>query len=172
MFVAPDDLPIIRRTVVRLVVVDSAGRVLLLHTHDPTYPELETWWELPGGGIEPGELLEDAAIRELHEETSIRVDRDALRPTARWHRHASFRYRGMRHVQCETVVTVQLSGPEPPIDGSHRVGFEAEDYFGFAWWDVNAVVASSDHFYPGALPVLLLDHLAGVDLEEPFELWS
>jgi 8-oxo-dGTP pyrophosphatase MutT (NUDIX family) len=36
--------------------------VLLFHTHDPTYPELGEWWELPGGGI---------AVRELREETGI-----------------------------------------------------------------------------------------------------
>jgi 8-oxo-dGTP pyrophosphatase MutT (NUDIX family) len=67
----PDDLPVIERSVVRMVVLDSEGRLLLFHTRDPSIPELGTWWELPGGGIEPGETRHDAAIRELREETGI-----------------------------------------------------------------------------------------------------
>jgi 8-oxo-dGTP pyrophosphatase MutT (NUDIX family) len=172
MFEPPDALPIVRRMVVRLVVVDSAGRVLLLHTRDPTYPELGTWWELPGGGVEPGEALEEAAVRELYEETSIRVDPRAIRPAARWHRHASFRYRGTRHVQCETVVTVELSALGPQIDGSHRERFEDEDYFDFAWGNLASVLSSGERFYPERLPLLLPRHLGGGDIEEPFELWS
>jgi 8-oxo-dGTP pyrophosphatase MutT (NUDIX family) len=57
-------LPVVRRIVARVVVVDVAGRILLLQTHDPTYPELGTWWELPGGGVEQGETFEDTASRE------------------------------------------------------------------------------------------------------------
>ncbi|MGH3316317.1 MAG: NUDIX domain-containing protein, partial [Nocardioidaceae bacterium] len=69
----PDDLPVVERDVVRLVVLDARADVLLFHTHDPTYPELGTWWELPGGGIEPGESYVDAALRELYEETGIQA---------------------------------------------------------------------------------------------------
>jgi hypothetical protein len=43
----PDDLPVIERSAVRLVVLDTQGRLLLFHTPDIDYPELGTWWELP-----------------------------------------------------------------------------------------------------------------------------
>ncbi len=46
---------VIERNVVRAVVLDTREMVLLFHTRDPYYPELGSWWELPGGGIEPGE---------------------------------------------------------------------------------------------------------------------
>jgi 8-oxo-dGTP pyrophosphatase MutT (NUDIX family) len=74
----PDDLPIIERSAVRLVVLDTQDRVLLFHTHDLDHPDPGSWWELPGGGIDPGGTYLDAAIRELHEETGIHADPSQL----------------------------------------------------------------------------------------------
>lgn len=167
----PDDLPVVERDVVRVAVRDNVDRILLLHTHDPTYPELGTWWELPGGGLEEGESHAVAAVRELEEETGIVVAATRIgRPT--WRRHASCRYRGTRHLQHEQVVEVRLEMPGPDVDGSQRVGYEDEDYFGFGWWPIADLVDSRDRFYPARLPELLPEFLAGRTLDEPFELWS
>jgi len=67
------ELPVVERTAARLVVLDAAGRVLLLHVQDLSNPQFGTVWELPGGGIEPGETYSQAALRELREETGIEV---------------------------------------------------------------------------------------------------
>lgn len=167
----PRDLPVVERDVVRLVVVDVTDRILLFHTRDPTYPELGTWWELPGGGIEADETFADTAVRELREETGIVIGSDQVgRPT--WRRDATFRYRGTRHLQHEVVVTIRLEEADPAVDGSQRVGFEDDDYFGSQWWTLPEIVGSGESFYPGRLPVLLPRHLAGDEIDEPFELWS
>ncbi|MET8230585.1 NUDIX domain-containing protein [Micromonospora sp. NPDC005298] len=167
----PDDLPILERRAVRVVVLDGADRVLLFHTRDPDHPRLGTWWELPGGGMDDGETYRDTAVRELREETGLVVSADRIgEPT--WRRRASFLHRQVRHVQDEVVVTVRLTGPGPDVDETHRLDYELEDYFGFRWWPLPEVVASSARFYPGQLPRLISGFLAGEEIDEPFELWS
>jgi 8-oxo-dGTP pyrophosphatase MutT (NUDIX family) len=50
---------------VRALVVTRDGRIFLVkHSY-------VSGWHLPGGGVEPGETLIDALIRELHEEGNI-----------------------------------------------------------------------------------------------------
>jgi len=167
----PDTLPFVERQVVRLVVLDSAFRVLLFHTHDPTYPELGEWWELPGGGIETDETYAQAAIRELREETGIAAT-EAQVGAPTWQRHATFRYRGERRLQHEAVVTVHITTEAPPVDGALRVGYEDEDYFAHRWWPVDEIVESAERFYPGRLPDLVSAHLRGEMIDEPYEVWS
>ena len=159
------------RQVVRAVVVDVRGRILLFRSRDRSRPEIGEWWELPGGGLDPGETHVDAIIRELAEEAGLIVAADQV-GAATWRRNSTFFYRGERRLNHEVVVPVRLTVDGPDVDGAGRVDFEAEDYFDFRWWPVDEVVASSDVFYPGPLPTLLKPFLDGERIDEPFELWS
>ena len=49
----------------RVLVIDAQNRVLLVR---PTYVN---GWTLPGGGVDKGETLRQAAIRELKEEAAV-----------------------------------------------------------------------------------------------------
>lgn len=167
----PDGLPIVERRAVRLVVLDMDGRVLLFHTHDSTDPTLGTCWELPGGGIEPGESKLDTARRELLEETGIAVAADRIGP-ATWRRDATYRYRGQRRLQHEWVLPIRLTEARPRVDADRRDAYEDQDCFGSRWWTVPEIVDSRDRFYPGRLAVLLPRFLSGEVIDEPFERWS
>ncbi len=67
--------PVRQRTRRRLtgsrVLCLSAGQVLLVRHEEPQSGA--SYWVLPGGGREPGERFEDAARREVREETGIEV---------------------------------------------------------------------------------------------------
>jgi 8-oxo-dGTP diphosphatase len=61
------------------VIKDPAGRLLLIRRgHEPG----AGLWSLPGGRIEPGETDEHALVREVLEETGLRVDCGRLLGTA------------------------------------------------------------------------------------------
>ncbi len=65
-----------RATEGRVVVVGAAllceGRLLAARRSAP--PELAGRWELPGGKVEPGEVPEEALVRELREELGVEVE--------------------------------------------------------------------------------------------------
>jgi mutator protein MutT len=60
-----------------VLLVDPQGAVLLQH-RDKNAPASPNQWSLPGGRLEPGETPEQAARRELLEETGLAVGE--LRP--------------------------------------------------------------------------------------------
>jgi 8-oxo-dGTP diphosphatase len=60
------------------VLVQPDGRYLLAQR--PAGKPYEGYWEFPGGKLEPGETVEAALVRELHEELGIDVE-----ACHRWH---------------------------------------------------------------------------------------
>jgi 8-oxo-dGTP pyrophosphatase MutT (NUDIX family) len=64
------------RHTARLIILDPADRLLLINyvAHidiDPARPGFRSFWFTPGGGIEPGESAEEAALREMDEEVGL-----------------------------------------------------------------------------------------------------
>jgi len=158
------------RSCVRVVLQDAGGRILLFRAQLESRSS-EHWWELPGGGIEPGETYQQTAVRELAEETGLLVSPAQVGPP-RWRRTATWTARGVRRLQHEVVVPVRVDADRPPITDGGRTAEELEEYVEARWWEVTDLLASSERFYPGRLQALLPAFLAGAELSEPFERWN
>ncbi|MDF2234516.1 NUDIX domain-containing protein [Albimonas sp. CAU 1670] len=63
--------------------VDPLGRILMQLRDDAPGLAAAGLWSPFGGGVEPGETLREAAVREFEEETGLRLAPDALRPYVR-----------------------------------------------------------------------------------------
>jgi 8-oxo-dGTP pyrophosphatase MutT (NUDIX family) len=114
MLATPTETPTLRLGA-RVLLLDRHNHVLLIHAQDPHEPD-HHWWELPGGGAEPGEALPDTARRELAEETGIIVDH--LRPHL-WDRETRFHYRGQPHHHRETVYLARITTTTPTLPPRH-----------------------------------------------------
>ncbi|MFF9003642.1 NUDIX domain-containing protein [Streptomyces achromogenes] len=81
MFAQTADIPETIFYTADIVITDTNGNVLLIERD--WYP-YEGHWALPGGHVNPGETSLDAALRELEEETGVRVRPDQLRQLGVW----------------------------------------------------------------------------------------
>ena len=97
--------------VVAAALVDPEGRVLLQQRRPGR--QMAGLWEFPGGKIEPGELPEQALVRELREELGIKTEADSLKPAA----FASAPL-GDRHMILLLYVCRAWRGEPQPLDAS------------------------------------------------------
>jgi 8-oxo-dGTP pyrophosphatase MutT (NUDIX family) len=148
-----------------LLVLDPRSRILLLRVHEPRF-EPPVLWFTPGGGLDPGESFEQAAVRELWEETGIVAP---LGPCV-WRR---------RH-----VIQLLREGPAVDLDERYFVvrvddvavtfvngtEWELQAVTDHRWWSIEELARWEEMFAPRCLVDVLPPILAGRYPAEPIEI--
>jgi 8-oxo-dGTP pyrophosphatase MutT (NUDIX family) len=89
---------------------DDSGRILLVKQSDSGK------WSTPGGAIEPGESPEQAAIREVHEETGLDISVDGLRTAVGGPEYRTVYANGDKPSFVALVYDATVTGGEPTPD--------------------------------------------------------
>jgi len=146
-------MPVVRRRPSsRLLIVDPTGAVLLFRfRHRRGALAGQDYWATPGGGLEAGESFEQAAIRELWEETGVRVA--ALGPSIGEREFPLRLSDGETVLAQERFFRVQVAGRS-----LSRAAWSAEERAVMAehrWWSPAELRATAETVWPENLAALV-----------------
>ncbi|GAA1289898.1 NUDIX hydrolase [Saccharothrix xinjiangensis] len=151
---------LVQRVSARVVLLDADDRVLMFEGFDPTKPD-ELFWFTTGGGVEPGEELRDAAVRELHEETGVVLPAAELVGPV-WKRHAVFSFDGLSYAAVEWFFLGRAPGGSV-VDTSRFDEVERRTIRRHRWWSVAELAGEEALVYPVQLAEALPGALSGWD---------
>jgi 8-oxo-dGTP pyrophosphatase MutT (NUDIX family) len=140
---------VIRRLVARVLLFDHQDRLLMFYVREPSDPIRGAWWYLPGGGMEPGESPEQAARRELYEETGI--ENASIGPVVLERRGVHFRFGGRDFEQDEWHVFGRVPDGGTIAGGSDDL--EADAVAAHRWWTLADLATTAEIVYPPDLAV-------------------
>lgn len=133
----------------RVLMLDELQRVLLIHEIVRDGAETVDHWLTPGGGVETGESLRDAAVREAFEETGVRVELAPARaPVHRQRRMWS--WRGVTYDQVDHFFVARVDSTQP-LSPAGLTEMERMTLVSQRWWSTDELRLSAETFVPADL---------------------
>lgn len=134
-------IDVIERDAARVVLLDREQRVLLFRCQEPGVPG-RSFWITPGGGLEQGETHEQAALRELEEETGlVGVELG----TCIWIRTHTFPWLDKMYRQRERFYLVQVDAHN--VDFTGQTDEERIVLAEHRWWSVSEIQEATDTYF-------------------------
>jgi 8-oxo-dGTP pyrophosphatase MutT (NUDIX family) len=145
-----------RRLSARLLIVNDAGGLLLFRFVHKTGPLAgQDFWATPGGGVEEGETLDQAAVRELAEETGLRRDSVGVEVARR---EFTLQLPDGEHVTAdERFFLVRV--PDDSLSRTDWTALEREVMVEHRWWSREELAQTELTVWPENL-VAMLDAVA------------
>jgi len=140
----------------KVLLLDPDGRVLLFSGTDPAQPRRPPIWFPVGGRVDEGETLEEAAVREVEEETGLVVS--DLGPVVMT-RHVDFTFDGDSYDQHEAYFVVRTDAFVPDPKGWTET--EQRVVVCSRWWSLDDLRATDETVYPEGLAGLLRQPVGG-----------
>lgn len=139
------------RRVSRIVVIDEEDRVLLFYTATPKLVSPRVRWITPGGGVEDFESHHEGAVRELFEETGIRVE-SLVGPVHTMHSRALLASGSEQSSYTEFFV---LRTTNFEVSRENWLDYEHDEIHDIGWFTRSEIESGSMAVAPAELPLIL-----------------
>ena len=137
------------------LLVDPENRVLLFRGCDPLLPEAKYWFT-PGGGIDADEDARAAAVRELFEETGLRLSPGELSGQV-FEEVAEFDFDGRAYRQRHWFFLARVETWEVDTAGFEPIERTTMDEH--RWWSAAELEETAEVIYPPELSRILREVL-------------
>jgi len=157
---------------VKVILLNEDNEILLMSADDPLTTPVEgkshsIFWFPIGGTIEKGETIEEAAIREIYEETGLKKDEIELGPIV-WFGEFDYILKGVLTRQKETYIVVRTKQKDVSLTALDE--WEKQVVQKIEWFSLDKIINSKEVIFPILLHKYLPDIISRKYPKKPIKI--